>query len=155
MLLLASPLRTAIAQAAQGQVPPPSLKLALDDFVRAFEDLDWQKFRTSFADDATVFYPRGFPSRADGREQYESSFKVVFEQLRNGKTGPPYHSIRPKGLKTQMLGEDVAIVTFHLEDRPGMLNRRTIVFRKMPQGWKIVHLHASEVSLPSRVTAPQ
>ena len=147
MFMVASPLRIASAQSAQ--TPQPSVSSAFEQFASAFENLDWERFRSSFADDATVFYPRGVPSRADGREQYESNFRMVFEQLKKGKTGPPYHSIRPKDLKTQMIGEDVAIVTFHLDDRPGMLNRRTIVFRKMPQGWKIVHLHASEVSLPS------
>jgi ketosteroid isomerase-like protein len=143
VLMLAFSLR------ASGQTPQSELEAAFQRFTIAFENLDWEQFRKSFADDATVFFPRGFPSRADGREQYESKFRVVFEQLKNGKTGPPYHSIRPKDLKTQMIGKDVAIITFHLDDRPGMLNRRTIVFRKMAQGWKIVHLHASEVSLPS------
>ena len=146
-LLLASPLRVVSAQTAQ--IPQPSLRTAFEQFIRAFEDLDWQTFRTSFSDDATVFYPRGVPARADGREQYEANFKAVFEQLRMGKAGPPYHTIRPKQLQTQMIGDEVAVVTFHLDDRPGELNRRTIVFRKMPVGWKIVHLHASEVSLPS------
>jgi len=53
--------------------------------------------------------------------------------------------IQPKDIKVQMLG-DSAIVSFHLDDRPGLLNRRTIVLTKTNAGWKIVHLHASEVS---------
>jgi ketosteroid isomerase-like protein len=131
------------------QSPAAEVQVAFQQFARAFENLDWEKFRTSFADDATVFFPRGVPARADGRVQYEAKFKVVFEQLKSGKSGPPYHLIRPMDSETQLLGSDVAIITFHLEDRPGMLNRRTIVFCKRPDGWKIVHLHASEVSLPA------
>jgi hypothetical protein len=46
-----------------------------------------------------------------------------------------------------MLGTDVAIVTFHLDDRPSVLNRRTIVWQQTKSGWKIVHIHASEVAL--------
>jgi len=54
--------------------------------------------------------------------------------------------IQPRKLQIQMLS-DVAIVTFHLDDRPGFLNRRTIVFHKTGSGWKIAHLHASEVAV--------
>lgn len=46
----------------------------------------------------------------------------------------------------QVLG-NIAILTFHLDDRAGYLNRRTIVLNKTKAGWKIVHLHASEVSI--------
>jgi ketosteroid isomerase-like protein len=52
--------------------------------------------------------------------------------------------IQPKGMKVQMFG-DFAIATFHLDDRAGLVNRRTIVMTKTPAGWKIVHLHASEL----------
>jgi ketosteroid isomerase-like protein len=54
--------------------------------------------------------------------------------------------IQPKEMRIQLFG-DVAIATFHLDDRAGFLNRRTIVLNKAEKGWKIVHLHASEVSV--------
>jgi ketosteroid isomerase-like protein len=57
--------------------------------------------------------------------------------------------IQPRDLELQMSGT-VAIATFHLDDRPGFLNRRTIVLRKQPSGWKIIHLHASEVATSVR-----
>jgi hypothetical protein len=53
--------------------------------------------------------------------------------------------IKPQDMKIQLF-DDVAIATFHLDDRAGFLNRRTIVLNKTKAGWKIVHLHASEVS---------
>jgi ketosteroid isomerase-like protein len=118
---------------------------ALADFIQAFDNLDWDKFRLSFSDDATVFYPRGVPDRAAGRAEFEKTFKVVFEQIRGAKTRPPYMDIEPEDLKLQSFGE-IAIATFHLDDRPGFLNRRTIVLRRTSAGWKIVHLHASEVA---------
>jgi len=101
----------------------------------------------AFDDDATVFYPRAFPEREHGRAEFEKMFKVVFEQIRGGKTAPPYMRIEPRGLTIQMFG-DTAIATFHLDDRAGFLNRRTLVLHKTAAGWKIVHLHASEVALP-------
>jgi len=73
---------------------------ALSSFIRAFDDLDWDKFQMSFADD----------------------------------------------LEAQRVG-GVAIVTFHLDDRPGFINRRTLVLAKFAGEWKILHLHASEVSI--------
>ena len=54
--------------------------------------------------------------------------------------------IQPRELTIQVFGNE-AIATFHLDDRVGSLNRRTIVLNKTKKGWKIVHLHASEVSV--------
>lgn len=133
---------------AQSQPTPANtdVRKALGDFIRAFDDLDWESFRLAFDDNATVFYPRAVPQRANGRAEFEKAFKTVFQHIRGGKTTPPYMDIQPKDLRIQLFG-DIAITTFHLDDRPGFLNRRTIVLEKTDKGWKIVHLHASEVSL--------
>jgi ketosteroid isomerase-like protein len=117
----------------------------LANFVHAFEILDWEPFRLAFSDDATVFYPRGFPERANGRVAFEKTFRVVFEQIRRSKTTAPYMDIQPRDMKVQLFG-DIAIATFHLDDRAGFINRRTIVLNQTEAGWKIVHLHASEIS---------
>ena len=119
---------------------------ALQDSIFAFDNLESDRFRSFFADDATVFHPRGFAERANGRPQLEANFRQVFEQIRAGKTQPPYMHLQPRDLKIQIYGE-IAIATFHLDDRPGVLNRRTIVLRRMKGQWKIVHLHASETAL--------
>jgi len=119
---------------------------ALAKFVCAFDNLDWESFRLAFDDNATVFYPRAFPERASGREEFEKTFKVVFQQIRGGKTSAPYIDIQPKDMRIQIF-DDIAIATFHLDDRTGFLNRRTIVLHKARAGWKIVHLHASEVPI--------
>jgi ketosteroid isomerase-like protein len=108
-----------------GKTAPEELQVreALTHFIRAFDDLDWDAFRLSFADDATVFYPRAVPERASGRAEFERTFKVVFGQIREGKATAPYMDIQPRGLQIQLLG-NVAIVTFHLDDRIGFTNRR-------------------------------
>jgi ketosteroid isomerase-like protein len=121
------------------------IRKTLSDFIQAFDNLDWDHFRAAFADDATVFYPRQFPHRANGRDEFERLFKDVFDGIRVGRTQAPYMDIQPRDLQLQMVGT-VAIATFHLDDRPGFLNRRTIVLQKQPSGWKIIHLHASEVA---------
>ena len=125
------------------------VRKTLADFIQAFDNLDWDRFRASFADDATVFYPREFPNRANGRQEYEKTFQKVFDRIRAGRTQGPYMDIQPRDLRLQIAG-NVAIVTFHLNDRPGFLNRRTIVLQKQPSGWKIVHLHASEVAAQAK-----
>jgi len=133
---------------AQTKPTPAELEVrdGLAKFVYAFDNLDWEGFRLAFDDDATVFYPRAFPERANGRAEFEKTFKVVFEQIRNGRTAGPYMDIKPQDLKIQLFG-NVAIATFHLDDMAGFVNRRTIVLNKAKAGWKIVHLHASEVSI--------
>ena len=133
---------------AQPQPAPgeADVREALAKFIRAFDDLDWEHFRLAFDDNATVFYPRVIPQRANGRAEFEKAFKTVFQQIRRGKTSAPYMDIQPKEMKIQFFG-NVAIATFHLNDRRGFLNRRTIVLNKTEKGWKIVHLHASEISV--------
>jgi ketosteroid isomerase-like protein len=137
------------AQTPSTSLQHDDLQAALTRFIQSFDNLDWEGFRAAFDDDATVFFPRGFSTRATGRVEFEKNFKVVFEQIRDGKTAPPFMDIQPEDMEIQRLG-DVAVVTFHLDDRPGMLNRRTLVLRKNTNGWKIVHLHASEVKLPAQ-----
>lgn len=133
---------------AHSQTVDADVHEALAHFIRAFDDLDWEQFRLAFDDQATVFYPRVMPERASGRAEFEKGFKTVFQQIRGNKTAAPYMDIQPKGLTIQRFGS-VAIATFHLDDRAGFINRRTIVLNKTERGWKIVHLHASEVSIAS------
>jgi len=139
-----NPARTSIPM--QPGSPESEIRAALAKFIRAFDNLDWEGFRLAFDDRATVFYPRAVPERATGRAEFERTFKTVFEQIRDGRATAPYMDIQPKDMDIQMFG-DIAIATFHLDDRPAFLNRRTIVLSKSATGWKIVHLHASEIPI--------
>jgi ketosteroid isomerase-like protein len=136
---------TAASSPAETESVEAEVRATLARFITAFDNLDWEAFRSAFDDDATVFYPRGVPERANGRAEFERTFRIVFEQIRQGKTAAPFMDIQPRDLKLQIFGE-IAIATFHLDDRPGLINRRTIVLHRAGRGWKIVHLHASEVS---------
>ena|SRR5450755_4682373 len=62
------------------------VQATVENFINAFDNLDWEAFRFAFDDNATVFYPRAFPERANGRAEFEKIFKVVFQQIRAGKT---------------------------------------------------------------------
>ena len=143
-LLLFAP-QLLMSQAGPAEEEQEGIHRFLSEFITAFDNLDWDKFRNAFADDATVFYPRDRANRANGRMEVEEYFKHVFEQIRAGRSKGPYMDIQPRELRIQVLG-DVAIATFHLDDRPGFINRRTLVLRKTAARWKIAHLHASEVA---------
>lgn len=134
--------------AQTGAKAPETLKERLSGFVQAFDDLDWEKFRTFFTEDATVFHPAA-PNlkRTDGREEFEQAWLAVFERIRKnaGKTAPPYMELQPKDVRIQYLDENVALVTFHLDDGK-VLGRRTMVWKRDGQVWRIVHVHASNFS---------
>ena len=80
----------------------------------------------------------------------ELGFEVwIFERIKrtSGRASPPYMSLKPLDLRVEKLSEDVAVVTFHLVDS-GLVNRRTLVFKREMNGWKIVHIHASNIAVP-------
>jgi ketosteroid isomerase-like protein len=138
---------SAHAQTGDNSAKAAEVQKTMNTFIQAFTNLDWEPFRAAFADDATVFYPRAIPRRADGRADFEHNFRQVFEQIRNGRTKGPYFEVQPRDLKIQIAG-DVAIVTFHLDDKPGFVNRRSVILQRRAGNWKIIHLHASEVAAP-------
>lgn len=145
LLLLVAP----VVQAQVKSGPADAeVRDALEKFIHAFDNLDWEGFRSAFDDNATVFFPHHFAERADGRAEFEKDFKVFFQRIRMGsyKTTAPYMDLRPKGMKIQLF-DDVAVATFQLDGPPGFLGRRTIVLHKTGAGWKIVHIHASEMAV--------
>jgi ketosteroid isomerase-like protein len=117
----------------------------LASFVEAFDNLDWPTFRSCFTADATVFYPEFFPRRVE-ESQTDASWHRVFDNIRgqSGKAKAPYMDLKPSDVQIQILA-DVAIVTFHLEHGGTAVGRRTLVLHKEANGWRIVHLHASNV----------
>ncbi len=127
-----------------------SVEGALSAFVTAFENLDWQAFRACFSSGATIFHPAA-PNirRIDSPEQFEKAWLGVFERIKknSGRESPPHMNLKPLDLRIEKLSEDVALVTFHLIDG-NTVSRRTLVFKQSFEGWKIVHLHASNLTEP-------
>ena len=136
-------------------VATAEVRAAVESFVRAFEALDWPAFRACFAEGATVFHPAPpHVLRTDSPESFERAWAAVFERIRrdSGRTAPPYFTLAPKDLRIQLLSERNALVTFHLP-QGDTTGRRTIVLEKLEAGWKIIHLHASNLTAPP-ATAP-
>ena len=132
--------------------PEQSLRQALEEFLSAFRNLDWDPFIATFATGATVFFPMpDAPQRANGIEEISAVFSPLFESLRSRKViGPPYLEINPLGLNISDTGT-LAIVSFHLVDSiedQAVLCRRSLVWINDGGKWRILHLHAS--NLPAK-----
>jgi ketosteroid isomerase-like protein len=120
---------------------------AAQTFLRDFENLDWDRFRQSFADDATVFFPVPEPPRRfSGRAEIERQFRRVFAAIRANSTSAaaPFHRLSPVGLHCSPISTDAALVSFTLENEQ-RVGRRTLIWRRIGNRWRITHLHASNV----------
>ena len=122
------------------------IRTAVENFLTAFERLDWPAFVGAFEDRATVFFPLPEPAREfTGRDEFEPQFRAVFDSIRaSNPTGPPYHDLEPKQLEIVPLASGVALVTFLLDNEERM-GRRSLVLVQSGEHWKIRHLHASNV----------
>jgi ketosteroid isomerase-like protein len=134
---------------ARAMAAEPEIKRTLGKFLVAFDNLDWPSFRQFFSPDVTMFHPSApNQKRIDSAEEFERAWLGVFARIQksSGRSSAPYMHLEPQDLKIQMLSHGVALVTFHLTDA-NVLSRRTIVFRHDGDGWKIVHIHASNLAL--------
>ena len=116
---------------------------AATEFLDAFKSMDQARFDQFFATDVTMFFPDGpFPeARVEGRQAVLASFHEFFALVR--KRGRTALNITPVDQRVQLYG-DVAVVTFGLESSEAV-GRRSIVFRKIGNDWRIVHFHASAI----------
>lgn len=109
---------------------------ALAKFIHAFDDLNWEQFRSAFDDNATVFFPGLFTERAEGRAELDKDFKVFLQRIRtaSGKKTAPYMDLQAKGLKIHAFN-DVAVATFHLDSRPSFsVGEPSYSTRQAPDG---------------------
>jgi len=127
----------------------------MDNFLTAFNNLDWPAFRQCWADDPVVFFPSPVGPggrRIDNLEAFESVWRRQFDQIREGAasrgvTKAPFQQLQPKDLRIDFPAPSVAVVTFHLGPGRNGLGRRMFVIAKTEAGWKITHLHASNLSI--------
>jgi hypothetical protein len=144
---LAFPLPVAAQSSPAARGDSAAVAVALRRFLTAFENLEWEPFRAAFADSATVFHPAaGMPERVTGRAAVDSTFRAVFADVRaHAAGGPPFHRLTPVDLRIQPLAPGIVLVTFELRNAE-RLGRRTVVFGREREGWRIVHLHASNIA---------
>jgi hypothetical protein len=87
----------------------------------------------------------------DSPEAFEKAWLGVFARIKkqSGRDQPPYMNLRPQDLLIQMQSPDIALATFHLIDGD-TIDRRSMVLKQYPDGWKIVHIHASNIGSTTR-----
>ena len=123
----------------------------LHEFLADFENLEWDRFRAHFSDQACVFFPSAStPEEFCGREAVERRFRQEFDSIRrDARSGPPFMRLDPDSLRIEMLGDSSAVATFELHNAL-RVGRRSIVFRNEGGAWRILHLHASNVPWPDQ-----
>jgi hypothetical protein len=128
----------------------------MNAFLAAFQDLDWPAFRKCLADRPVVFHPtaaiRPEGSRIDDPQTFDTVWLGFFETVRKsaakqGVATPPFMKLEPNDLRIDFPSPDVAVVTFHLRSSTSSIGRRMFVLARTAAGWKITHLHASNLSL--------
>lgn len=137
---------TPASEPARAPVSMPASQ-AVAAFLESFVAMDAPRFDAFFSEDATMFFPDGpFPKeRVAGKSAIVAAFGNLFDMARS--RGVARLSIQPMDLQVQDLG-DFAIATFHLRGN-GNLGRRSILMRREPAGWRIVHFHASSLEAPA------
>ena len=78
-------------------------------------------------------------------------WRRFFDEARARRPGPPYLNLKPRDIRTERYG-DVGLVTFTFDLAVGgrqlPLQRRTLLFVRERDAWKVAHLHASAASQP-------
>ncbi|HUR91313.1 MAG TPA: nuclear transport factor 2 family protein [Gemmatimonadaceae bacterium] len=136
--------RVEIARAAS--LDQASLLAAAQHFLRVFDNMEWEPFRAAWSRNPTAFLPGDTPDRIEGSAVL-ARFQEFFIRMRSSQSGPPYLHLAPRSLRAETFGS-AGVVTFMLGDRPGNINRRTLVFVLEDGEWKLAHLHGSVVRPP-------
>lgn len=120
-----------------------SLIAAAQNFLRVFDNMDWEQFSAAWSHNPTAFFPSDMPDRVEGSAVL-ARFQEFFIRVRSSNPGPPYLHLAPRSLRAETFGS-TGVVTFMLGDRPGRVARRTLLFVIENGEWKLAHLHASVV----------
>ncbi len=147
LFLVAALLVGAAPAAALGCGATP--QAAFSRFIAAFNALDWPTFQGCLADSVSLFGPANPGAlslhRLDGRAAVERSFRAVFDAAAADGAERPGPDIQPENVLLQQFS-GTALVTFEFRRAEHSFGRRSIVFARQGRTWRIVHIHASNVS---------
>ena len=122
-----------------------AVRLSVEKYVVAFNTLQWEPFKNSFTEDATIFFPDWEEAvRKVGIKEIEKTWLEIFPEFKDSANTLKL-DIKPRDMLIQLYGQS-AVVTFHLGSGEKYLARRTLVMVKRKKEWKIAHLHASVLS---------
>ena len=107
-------------------------------FISAFNNMDVRWLGDIFATDVSLFAPAGQPSLIAGRADVLSHFERVFAA--EPASGP---GVQPVNLQIRRLADGAALVTFEFQRARASIGRRSIVFKRVEDQWRVGHIHAS------------
>jgi len=119
-----------------------SIEQAFGKFLLAFNAMDVESLGQCFAREITLFAPAGAPSIIEGANEVLSHFNRVFAE--ESSAGP---SVRPVDVRIVNLSPDAAAVTFEFARAAASIGRRTFIYQRIEDEWKVVHIHASNRAL--------
>jgi ketosteroid isomerase-like protein len=152
-LLILALAPAAFAAAQSDRTKRADVQRVFEHCIEALRALDGDRFSDCFADDITLFNPDIADAKSlhllSGRAAVEAHFRTMFKTLQNNSRDARL-DIAPRDELIQLAG-DTAIVTFEFPRVDGGYGRRTMVLVRRAAGWKILHIHASNIP-GSRVT---
>jgi hypothetical protein len=121
---------------------------------QAFQDLqyaiaigDLAALEALWCAEATMHFQFGQPpGLIVGRPAVVERFQRMFQQLAARMPGPPYVRFKTEEFAWQVLDARHAAI-YAMLTVDGRIGRRTLIYRREPQGWRILHLHASNLGV--------
>ncbi|HYP09350.1 MAG TPA: nuclear transport factor 2 family protein [Bryobacteraceae bacterium] len=134
----------------------PEVHKVISAFLNALSAKDESALRQCWVEQPVAFLPvagtaggKRLDREADFLQGWRDVFAAGVRTQTNVNDKPAALRIEPKDMRTDFLSPDVAVVTFHLTANPQALGRRMFVLARTSRGWKITHLHASNMALPA------
>ncbi len=126
-----------------------SAQHAAEDTVRRFlaavDAGDEVTLAELFTPDASAYLPfADTPGLIDGHAAIMSRFGRLIAAWKRRGLSPPFVGFEPSGLQPTLLAVEWTLVTF-LVGIEGDTGRRTMLLRSTADGWRIFHLHASNL----------
>ena len=114
----------------------------MDRFLVALNDLDIVAIDSMFTEDVTAFVPTAQGTAVKGRQEMRAIFEGYAARFPDG---PPPPTVPQEVVVSS--SDNLGLVSFVVPDvERGVVRRRTFVFRRTVQGWRISHYHASDFS---------
>ena len=122
------------------------LRQLLQDLLYAIAIGDAGALETLLCSDATLYFQFGQPpGLIVGRAAVVERFARMFKQLAGRVPGPPYVRFNIEEIAAQPIDARHAAI-YALVTTDGRIGRRTLIVRRNPQAFRILHLHASNFS---------
>jgi predicted enzyme related to lactoylglutathione lyase len=128
---------------AAGAAAPEGFAATIRRFLEAVDAGDEAALAGCFDPEASMYFPfREPPGLVEGREAIITRFRGLFAAWRRREKAPPFVGFVPQELSVRAAGPGHALATF-IVGIEGSSGRRTALGRQTLEGWRILHLHAS------------